>query len=238
MRHSFPLMLFAAGFGTRMGPLTQSRPKPLISVAGRPLIDHALALADGAGISRMVANVHYLADQIETHLADLPISISDERAQILDTGGGLLAALPLLGPGPVMTLNTDAVWTGQNPLTQLDAAWDDQTMDVLFLVLPAEQAMGTTGRSDFVLDDDGRITWAKGRSGCLYLGAQIINPSILSQDAGPAFSLHGPWTRAIEAGRAFGVVHKGGWCDVGHPGGIAVAEAMLETDQDIAHVRN
>lgn len=225
MTHDLPLMLFAAGFGTRMGALTANRPKPLIPVAGKPLIDHAHEIGLAAGLTRQVVNLHYLGDQIAQHVAGKGIALSWERDQILDTGGGLKAALPLLGPGPVVTLNTDAVWTGENPLTRLLHAWDAARMDVLFLLLPAAKARSQTGRSDFVMDDDGRVTWAKGRQGQLYLGAQIIQPHLLVEDG--AFSLHAPWTRAIEAGRAFGVLHQGGWCDVGHPDGIAEAETML-----------
>jgi MurNAc alpha-1-phosphate uridylyltransferase len=225
MTHDLPLMLFAAGFGTRMGALTANRPKPLIPVAGKPLIDHAHEIGLAAGLTRQVANLHYLGEQIAQHLAGRGIALSWEEDQILDTGGGLKAALPLLGPGPVVTLNTDAVWTGENPLTRLLHAWDAARMDVLFLLLPAAEARSQTGRSDFVMDDDGRVTWARGRQGQLYLGAQIIQPHLLVEDG--AFSLHAPWTRAIAAGRAFGVLHQGGWCDVGHPGGIAEAEAML-----------
>lgn len=230
-------MLFAAGFGTRMGALTQARPKPMIPVAGLPLIDHALKIAEAAGVRRRVVNVHYLADQIEAHLDGRGIGISDERARILDTGGGLRAALPLLGPGPVLTLNTDAVWAGENPLTQLDANWDGGRMDVLFLLLPADQALGSTGRSDFVIDSDRRVDWAQGRAGHLYLGAQIVNPEILQGEDEPVFSLHKPWSRAIAAGRAFGVVHRGDWCDVGHPEGIAIAEALLARARGVADVR-
>lgn len=225
MTHDLPLMLFAAGFGTRMGALTANRPKPLIPVAGKPLIDHAHEIGLAAGLTRQVANLHYLGEQIAQHLAGRGIALSWEEDQILDTGGGLKAALPLLGPGPVVTLNTDAVWTGENPLTRLLHAWDAARMDVLFLLLPAAEARSQTGRSDFVMDDDGRVTWARGRQGQLYLGAQIIQPHLLVEDG--AFSLHAPWTRAMAAGRAFGVLHQGGWCDVGHPGGIAKAEAML-----------
>lgn len=219
-------MLFAAGFGTRMGALTASQPKPLIRVAGLPLIDHARRIADKAGITRQVANLHYLGDQLERHLSGSHVALSWERPNILDTGGGLKAALPLLGDGPVLTLNTDAVWTGANPLTQLMQAWDAARMDQLFLLLPAAQARSATGRSDFVMDETGRINWAKGRDGFLYLGAQIIHPRLLTETEA-AFSLHGPWTRAMEAGRAFGLIHQGDWCDVGHPDGITEAEAML-----------
>ena len=220
-------MLFAAGFGTRMGALTATQPKPLIPVAGRPLIDHARQIGLEAGLTRQVANAHYLADQIVHHLHGTDVAVSVEEGQILDTGGGLRQALPLLGPGPVATLNTDAVWTGQNPLTQLLQVWDGNRMDVLCLLLPADVARSATGRSDFVLGPDGRVDWAKGRKGVLFLGAQILNPNILAPETDTAFSLHGPWTRTMAAGRAFGVIHKGDWCDVGHPGGIAQAEAML-----------
>lgn len=226
MPDDFPLMLFAAGFGTRMGALTQARPKPLIMVAGKPLIDHARDIGRAAGLTRQVANVHYLAPQIAAHLEGTGVHLSWEKDRILDTGGGLKAALPLLGAGPVVTLNTDAIWTGRNPLSQLLDAWDGSRMDVLFLLLPASLARSQTGRSDFVMDSAGRVAWARGREGHLYLGAQIIDPSILTETE-EAFSLHGGWTRAMEAGRAFGIVHEGDWCDVGHPEGIAQAEAML-----------
>ncbi len=120
----FPVMLFAAGFGTRMGDLTKSRPKPLVEVAGRALLDHALSLVSGAGGARTVVNTHYLGDQIADHLAGKDIALSHEAPDILDTGGGLRNALPLLGQDTVMTLNTDAVWAGPNPLSLLNAAWD------------------------------------------------------------------------------------------------------------------
>ena len=219
-------MLFAAGFGTRMGDLTKRQPKPLIKVAGLPLIDHARRVAIQAGVTRQVANAHYLGDQLADHLADSGVVLSWERDCILDTGGGLKAALPLLGKGPVLTLNTDAIWTGANPLAQLMRAWDETRMDQLFLLLPAEKARSASGRSDFVMDQQGRVGWAKGREGFLYLGAQIIRPQLLTETK-TTFSLHGPWTRAMESGTAFGVVHQGDWCDVGHPEGIALAEALL-----------
>ena len=122
MPYPFPLMLFAAGFGTRMGALTADRPKPLIPVAGRALIDHALDVAEAAGVTRTVVNTHYKAEQIARHLAGRDVLISHEPGPILETGGGLRQALPLLGPGPVAILNSDAIWTGANPLTQLAAA--------------------------------------------------------------------------------------------------------------------
>lgn len=233
MRDDFPLMLLAAGFGTRMGALTADRPKPLIPVAGKPLIDHALALADDAGIRRRAVNAHYLGDQIAAHLAPTGIPVSHE-AVILDSAGGLKAALPLLGSpgGAVMTLNTDAVWTGQNPLRELAAAWDGARMDALLLMLPATRALSQTGRSDFVMDAEGRIDWARGRQGHLYLGAQIVNPALLAEFPGPVIPMKALWDRWIAAGRAFGVLHHGGWADVGYPEGIAAAEAMLKAAAD------
>lgn len=223
----FALMLFAAGFGTRMGALTAAMPKPLIPVAGRPLIDHALSLADAAGITRRVANLHYKGQQLEAHLAGHNVALSWERQQILETGGGLRAALPLLGPGPVLTLNTDAVWTGENPLTQLLAAWNDSTMDALLLLLPAPKARGHDGSGDFLLAADGRISRAKGAAGVVYLGAQILRTDLLCAVSEPVFSLNRLWDTMIAEGRAHGLIHRGEWCDVGRPEGIAAAEAML-----------
>lgn len=223
----FPLMLFAAGFGTRMGALTADRPKPLIPVAGLPLIDHALALADGAGVTHITANLHYLGDQIATHLAHRNTSFSWERDMILETGGGLRAALPLLGEGPVLTLNTDAVWTGQNPLGQLLTAWDGAKMDSLLLLLSAENALGHSGKGDFLLEADGRISRANGQSGAVYLGAQILKPEGLSAISEPVFSLNRLWDQHIAQGRAYGLIHQGGWCDVGRPESIPLAESLL-----------
>jgi N-acetyl-alpha-D-muramate 1-phosphate uridylyltransferase len=213
-------MLFAAGFGTRMGALTADRPKPMIPVAGRPLIDHALEMARGAGVARVVVNLHYRGDQIAAHLAGRDIALSWEHGQILDTGGGLRQALPLLGPGAVYTLNSDAVFTGDNPLVELAAHWDGARMGALLLLLPAE-------RGDFRLDDTGRLIRAPGVPGYRYLGAQILDPAGLEAVSDKVFSLNLVWDRLIAQGRAYGLVHRGGWCDVGHPAGIAEAEAML-----------
>lgn len=229
MRHTpDALMLFAAGFGTRMGALTADRPKPLIPVAGRALIDHALDLARGAGIPRIVANLHYCGGMIRDHLAGQGIAFSDETDEILETGGGLRAALPLLGPGPVYTLNTDAVWTGPNPLTTLGQGWNPG-MGALLLLAPVTRTRGHSGKGDFTLHADGRIT----RGGpMVYLGAQIVDPAGLEGIPDRVFSLNRHWDGLIAQGRAFGVVHQGLWCDVGRPEGIATAEAMLAGGAD------
>lgn len=225
MRHDpEALMLFAAGRGTRMGALTAGRPKPLIEVGGRALIDHALTLAEAAGIARLVVNLHYLGDQIAAHLARRPGIALSREAELLDTGGGLRAALPLLGPGPVFTLNSDAVWTGANPLEELRAAWDGARMGALLLLAPASAVRGRQGPGDFALAPDGRIT----RGGDhVYLGAQILRPEGLAAIPDRVFSLNRLWDGMIAEGTAFGTVHAGGWCDVGHPAGLAEAEAML-----------
>lgn len=216
------LMLFAAGFGTRMGALTADRPKPLVEVAGVALIDRALALAEGAGIGRVVVNTHYRGDQIAAHLAGRPgIALSPEAPDILETGGGLRAALPLLGAGPVFTLNPDGVFTGANPLAELAAAWDGARMEALLLLGPA------MGRADFALGPDGRLARAKGGPGLTYLGAQIIDPPGLHAVPERVFSLNVLWDAMIARGTLYGTVHAGGWCDVGHPAGIAQAEALL-----------
>lgn len=228
----YPLLIFAAGFGTRMRELSADRPKPLIPVAGRPLIDHALDVARLAGVARPVVNLHYRAAQMEAHLRGAGVDFSLEHGQILETGGGLRAALPVLGPGPVMVLNSDAIWTGLNPLTQLMAAWDGARMDALLLLLPVEDAARHGSVSDFRLAADGRISRARGAVGHVYLGASMLNPDRLAHIPEDVFSLNRPWDDIIAAGRAFGVVHQGGWCDVGTPEGIGAAEALLKAASD------
>lgn len=224
-------MLFAAGFGTRMRPLTETRPKPLIPVAGKTLLDHALAQVDQAGVSRVVVNTHYLGDQIAAHLSPRPeIAISPEQPDILDTGGGLRHALPLLGGGPVLTMNTDAVWTGQNAITQLRAAWNPDQMDALLLLVPSDRAVGHDGAGDFTLDALGRLSRGGGH---VYTGAQIIKTDALAAIPDRAFSLNRLWNTMIGSARLFGTVHDGGWADVGHPGGIALAEDMLAGARDV-----
>jgi len=223
----FPLMIFAAGFGTRMGALTAARPKPLIPVAGRPLIDHALTVAEGAGAGRIVVNTHYLADQMATHLAGRPVRLSHEPGPILETGGGLKAALPLLGAGPVAVLNSDGIWTGANPLKQLAEAWDPERMEALLLLLPLGRTLAHGPKGDFRLDAEGRISRGQGGEDQVYIGAQILNPARIAATPDPVFSLNRPWSEMIAAGTAYGLVHRGRWCDVGHPEGIAEAEALL-----------
>ena len=218
------LMLFAAGFGTRMGALTADRPKPLVEVAGRPLIDHALDLVTGADVARVVANVHYRAPQLIAHLAGRPVQISDETEEILETGGGLRKALPLLGPGPVFTLNTDAVWNGPNVLTTLREAWRPADMSALLALVPTERALGHRGEGDFSLAPDGRITRGKGY---VYTGAQILHPAGIETIPEAAFSLNRLWDRMIAEGRLYANVHAGQWCDVGRPESIPLAEGLL-----------
>lgn len=221
------LMVFAAGFGTRMGALTATRPKPLIPVAGRALLDHALDQAAGVALDRVVVNVHYLAPQIRAHLAGRDVAIADETDRILETGGGLRAARPLLGPGPVFVMNSDSVWTGENPLRQLSAAWRPAEMDVLLLLLPAGEFTGHSGRGDFILAPDGRLTRAAGRPGHCYIGAHITRTDGLDTIPDAVFSLNRYWDAAIAAGRAYGLVHRGGCADVGRPESIPLAEALL-----------
>ena len=226
----FPLMLFAAGFGTRMGALTADRPKPLIPVAGRPLIDHALDMADAAGVTRVVVNTHYRAAQLAAHLAGRNVALSHEADRILETGGGLKAALPLLGAGPVAVLNSDGIWTGANPLQELAQAWDGTRMEALLLLLPVADTLAHGPRGDFRLDSAGRLSRGQGGEDHVYIGAQILNPARIAATEEAVFSLNRPWNDMIAAGTAFGVLHRGGWCDVGHPEGIAVAEGLLHHD--------
>lgn len=230
---SFPLMLFAAGFGTRMRDLTAHRPKPLIEVAGRALLDRALDLGTEVGAAPVVVNTHYLAPQIVEHLAGRAVRISDETAQILETGGGLRRALPLLGAGPVMSLNPDVVWRGPNPLALLAAAWQPQQMDALLLVKPRAGLPGRKGKADFILDAEGRISRATGEAGHVYLGAQIIKPEGLARIDEEVFSINLLWDQMIAAGRAYALPYPGAWCDVGSPEGLAEAEALIGADHAV-----
>ena len=219
-------MLFAAGRGTRMGALTADRPKSLVPVAGHPLIAHAIAIAEGADAAPKVANLHYLAQMLAAPLTARGFALSHEPT-LLETGGGLRHALPLLGTGPVLTLNSDAVWTGENPLRQLAEAWQPDLMDALLLLLPAALATGHSGSGDFLRGPDGRLSRASGAAGDVYLGAQIIKTGDLAGIAQQVFSLNLIWDRMIARDRLYGLIHQGGWCDVGRPDSIPLAEALL-----------
>ncbi|MBE0453415.1 nucleotidyltransferase family protein [Roseovarius autotrophicus] len=228
---TFPVMVFAAGFGTRMGKLTQNRPKPLIRVAGRALIDHALDVVDGYAPPRTVVNLHYLPEQIRSHLKGRDLLFSLETPEILETGGGLRAALPLLGPGPVFTMNSDAVWRGPNPLSHMTGFWDASRMDALLLCIPPENAIGHTGAGDFTHAPDGRLSRGPG---VVYSGVQIIAPGHLHAIPETSFSLNRVWDSIAAKGRLFGTTYPGQWCDVGRPEGIPLAKSLLE----LGHVRD
>ena len=223
-------MIFAAGLGTRMGALTRDRPKPLIEVGGRPLIDHALALVRGAGIGRIVVNTHAHPEQLAAHLARAApeVLISHEPVR-LETGGGLRQALPLLGAGPVFTLNADMVWTGPNPLVTLARAWRPGDGALLALV-PWAAAVGHAGAGDFFRDPgSGRLT-RRGdalAADFVYAGAGIIDSAAVAGFPEGAFSLNAVWDRLNAEGRLRGILHPGGWVDVGRPEGIAAAGAEL-----------
>ena len=216
-------MIFAAGFGTRMGELTRTTPKPMLPLAGRPMIDRAIDLVRDAGITRIVANTHYLADQIEPHLAQRDVVPLRERPKILETGGGLKVALPHLGADPVVTLNPDAAWTGPNPISTLLDAWRPE-MAALLLVMPVEKALTDRSMGDFSLEN-GEL---RRQGSYLYTGAQIIRTDRLTEIAEEGFSLNLYWDLLSKTGPIHGVVHQGGWCDIGHPEGLVAAERMLK----------
>lgn len=224
------VMIFAAGLGTRMGELTRDRPKPLLPVAGRALIDHALGLARGAGAAEIVANAHAHADQLQAHLARVAPEVRVAREpERLETGGGLKAALPLLGPEPVFTLNADVVWRGPNPLTALAQAWDAKRMGALLALVRLAAAQGHAGRGDFSFAADGRLArrGSAEEAPFVYAGAQIIDTSVLAPFAPGAFSLNAVWDALLAEGRLYGLVWSGTWVDVGRPEGLALAEAEL-----------
>jgi N-acetyl-alpha-D-muramate 1-phosphate uridylyltransferase len=228
-------MVMAAGLGKRMRPLTATRPKPMVEVAGKPLIDHTLDHLAAAGVRRAVINVHYLADLIEAHVrhrSDLEVVISDERDALLETGGGLVRAKPLLGDAPVLVVNSDNLWLDGpvDALKLLASRWDPAAMDVLLLMVPFARAHCNRGQGDFHLGADGRITRRRGIGRVApftYIGIQILHPRILVDAPAGAFSTNLFWDRAIAAGRAFGQVHQGLWFDIGTPAAIPVAEAMV-----------
>jgi len=229
-------MVMAAGLGKRMRPLTATRPKPLVEVAGKPLIDHVFDRLCAAGVKRAVVNVHYLADALEAHLArcrcGIDIVISDERAQLMETGGGLVQARALIGDEPFLTVNSDNLWVDGpvDAIRQLAAAWDADVMDALLLMVPLARAHCHGGLGDFHLDPAGRITGRRkpGRPApFVWTGVQILSPSLIVDWPQGPFSTNIFWDRAIAAGRAYGIVHNGLWFDVGTPGAIAQAEAIL-----------
>ncbi|KPA19858.1 Bifunctional protein GlmU [Shimia sp. SK013] len=217
-------MLFAAGFGTRMGALTQSTPKPLIPVEGRALIDRTLDHVYAISPDRIVANTHYHHDQMAAHFDGSDVCLSHESPDILETGGGLRAALPLLGRGPVFTSNTDAIWRGPNPFKIALSAWRPAEMDALLVCVPQKSALGHKGQGDFTLAPDGRITRGPG---VIYGGVQILKTDGLQNIQEDAFSLNLLWNQMLAKGRLFGVPYPGQWCDVGSPDGITSAEQML-----------
>jgi MurNAc alpha-1-phosphate uridylyltransferase len=230
-------MVLAAGLGQRMRPLTATLPKPLVTFAGRPLIDHVLDRLATAGIARAVVNVHYLADLIEAHLARRTrpaIAISDERGVLLDTGGGVMRALPLLGNAPFLIHNSDSVWTegGSPNLDRLFAAWDDTRMDALMLITNAGRSIGYDGRGDFTMDADGRLVRRPSGAVAPYVftGVSIAHPRLFEAAPPGAFSLNVPWDRAIAAGRLCGVSMDGLWMHIGTPQALAEAERMAARD--------
>ena len=229
-------MVMAAGLGKRMRPLTATRPKPLIEVAGRPLIDHALERLRAAGVGKAVVNVHYLADAVEAHLKnsrqDIEILISDERELLLETGGGLVRALPLIDADPFLTVNSDNLWIDGpvDSLRLLASSWDDAVMDALLLLIPLARANCHHGRGDFHMTASGALSRRKPRGVApfVYTGIQMMSKRLLDGELpdGP-FSTNLLWDRAIEAGRCYGTVHQGLWFDIGRPENIRKAEEIL-----------
>ena len=228
-------MVLAAGFGQRMRPLTLTRPKPLVEVAGKSLIDYGFDRLRAAKVETAVVNVHYLPDQIEAwakHQSSPRIVISDERAEILDTGGGVAHALPLLGHDPFFVINSDSFWVddGTPALDRLRAAWDDAKMDCLLLLSPLERTVGYDGAGDFTRDRDGRLVRRAASQGTplAYIGAYLVAPRLFDGAPQGAFSMNRLWDRAIAQGRLFGVEHTGRWLHVGTPEAIGLAEAALK----------
>ena len=219
-------MLFSAGFGTRMRHLTEDRPKPLVEVAGVPLIEHTLSLAEEIEPKKIVANLHYKPEKLELYLADRGVETVREAPEILETGGGLKNAMGQLNANPVFTANTDAVWQGPNPFSYLLNAWKPEEMDALLLCIPHERSLGHSGPGDFILDSKGRLQRG---AGDIFGGIQIIKTDLLHEIREVSFSLNAVWSHMLEEGRLFGAQYPGQWCDVGTPEGVLMAEKMLES---------
>lgn len=220
------VMIFAAGFGTRMGALTRSCPKPLLQVGGRTLLDHALALTNRAGIAKKVVNIHYQGEQVRQAVSNRPdVVISDETHEILDTGGGLKAALGYFDADAAFTLNSDAIWSDENVLGPLLDMWDPVAMDALLLTVPMARAEGRAAPGDFTLGPDNRLT----RGGSyVYTGAQILSLATLEEIEDRVFSLNRVWDKAFARGRLFGTEYPGHWVDVGHPEGLVLANKLWD----------
>jgi len=226
-------MVMAAGLGKRMRPLTASRPKPLVPVAGKPLIDWSFDRLAEAGVHNAVVNVHYLADALEVHLKNykgLEIKVSDERDRLLETGGGMVKARGLL-PDPFFCLNSDNIWLDgpRNVFVELSSAWDPARMDALLLVVRHPAAHNYVGKGDFHLDPLGRIT--RRRTGrvapYVYTGIQLVSQRLLRDAPEGPFSTNLLWSRAIEEGRLYGWVHTGQWFEIGTPQAIKPTERWL-----------
>jgi N-acetyl-alpha-D-muramate 1-phosphate uridylyltransferase len=227
-------MVLAAGIGVRMRPLTDRMPKPLVRVGGRALIDHVLDRLADAGIERAVVNVHHFADQIERHLNGRqhpPVTISDERDRLLDTGGGIVKSLAALGDEPFFLVNADTIWIeGVRPnLERLAAAFDPATMDGLLLLAPTATSIGYEGRGDFALAADGRLRRRGEREivPFVYAGAGILAPSLFDNAPAAPFSVTRLFDRAEARGRLHGLRLEGLWMHVGTPAAIAEAEAAI-----------
>ena len=227
-------MVLAAGLGQRMMPITKTLPKPLIKVGGKALIDFTLDRLAEAGIETAVVNVHHLADQIEAHVRDRTaprIVISDERDRLLETGGGLKRALPLLGAEPFLTLNSDSLWVeGPQPnLPRLMEHWDPERMDILMLLALGATSVGYDGAGDFSMDPNGRLRRRAERQVApfVFAGVAVVKPELLRDTPDGPFSANVLYDRAIEAERLYGLRLDGQWLHVGEPQSIAAAEDSL-----------
>jgi MurNAc alpha-1-phosphate uridylyltransferase len=226
-------MVLAAGLGKRMRPLTASQPKPLVRVAGKPLIDHALDRLAEAGVAKAVVNVHYLADALEAHVtarAAPVVTVSDERELLLETGGGMVNAQALL-PDPFFCINSDNIWLEgpKDVFHDLSDAWDPERMDALLALVPHLGAHNFRGKGDFGMDTTGRVS--RRRSGriapFIYTGIQLVSHRLLRDAPAGPFSTNVLWDRAIEEGRLYGIAFTGQWFEVGTPQAIPATEAAL-----------
>ena len=229
-------LIFGAGFGTRMGEITKTIPKPMVTILNKPLIDYAIDITLDASIQNIIVNLHYLPEQIENHLSKFEnIKTIHEYPRILETGGGLKNALPILGSSPVITLNSDIIWIGYNPIKSLLKSWNPKKMDALLMLIPIKRAKGYKGLGDFYLDRDKQLIRRDNKSNApyVYTGVQIIKTELLSAINKESFSINVLWNKIINQRNAYGIIYNGSWIDVGHPEGIDCATKELLVNRNV-----
>ena len=223
-------MILAAGLGLRMRPLTNTLPKPLIPVAGKTMLERAFEHLKNIQISKIIVNTHYLAPLMENYIkAHHPETLISCEEILLETGGGIKKALPLLGEKPFFTLNGDSIWTSPESLRDMEHIWDEAKMDALLLVLPREKAHGYERRGDFFMSKEGALSRPVSTASApfVYIGVQLVNPQLFQNAPEGAFSMNFLWDKALKSGRLYGYIHEGEWFHISKPEDLKKYEPLV-----------